>query len=617
MCGIAGALSFDGAPVDQRALRCATDALAHRGRDSAAVACGGPTGALSSYPGIGLGHRRLSIIDLSPESGQPMSYADGRLWITYNGELYNYEALRTELVNAGAAFRTQSDTEVVLAAYATWGEACLRRFNGIFAFAIWDERDQSLLCVRDHLGVKPFYYVLSEREFRFASEAQALVRGRSAALSPHAIAGYLLAMYVPANGSMFEGVRKLPPGRLLRVRRNGHVEERAYWSLPVADETIASTDAAVAAMQHEIDRAVGMQLRSDVPVGALLSGGFDSGMVVASAARAGVPLHTYSVGFADADVDELPIARALATRCGMHHHERVIQGEEVIPLLDRAIACLTEPLADSAIVPTYVLSEMAASDGVRVLLSGTGGDEVFAGYTRYVGTTWKRRLLLHAPGAARRGVAALIADPATAARLRHRGLDMLIVTGGSPRLARQMFDDDAAFAEFLRVVTDDDLPRMPATLDPLHQHMQFDLQVYLPDLLLLLLDQLTMAHTVEGRVPLLDIDLVARSFSLPPSVHANRSEAKRLMRQMARDRLDPRTLTAKKQGFSGPVARWIADNTQVFRDRVFAVRDVPGLERVPVEALWNEPGPARTGRWPTEMFSLFCLSTWYQAHARR
>lgn len=616
MCGIAGILNFDGRPVEERDLTMLTDALAHRGRDCAAVRLGAHADGLSTYPGIGLGHRRLSIIDLSAESAQPMSYGGRALWITYNGELYNFELLRAELEGHGCVFRTKSDTEVVLAAYLTWGEDCLTRFNGIFALALWDEREQTLVCARDPLGVKPLYVERSPSSFRFASEAQALARGRRSALSHDALAGYLLSMYVPADASIFEGIQKLRPGSLLRVTRDGRMSERLYRGIPRFGFKRISATHAAERLRTEIDRAVTMQLRSDVPVGALLSGGFDSGMVVASAAARAPGLHTYSVGFDDGvQADELPIAKALAGRYGTTHHERVIRGEEVVPLLDRAIARMTEPVADSAIVPTYVLSAMAAADGVKVLLSGTGGDEVFAGYPRYVGTTPRRRLLLRMPDALRRAISMLVGDPATAARLRHRGLDMLITTGGSPALAQSAFDDGPGFGEFLERFTTRSLPASDGPIDPLHQHMRFDLQVYLPDLLLLLLDQLTMAHTVEGRVPLLDADLVAASYALPSSMHARPGETKRLMRRMATDRLDPRTLRAPKQGFSGPVAQWVSRNAGVFRDRTLAVREIPGLERIPVERLWTNDGRNRPRRM-SELFSLFCLSTWYQTHVR-
>jgi asparagine synthase (glutamine-hydrolysing) len=618
MCGIAGILTFDGRPVDAEALDMLTHALAHRGKDHAATVCGGTSrGRLSAYPGIGLGHRRLSIIDLSSESDQPMAYGTPPLWITYNGELYNFEALRAELTGLGCHFRTGSDTEVVLAAYAVWGESCLTRFNGMFAFALWDEAKQSLFCARDPLGIKPFYFTNDASAFQFASEARALARLGRRDLDGEAVTAYLLAMYVPGSRSMYARVHKLLPGRFMRVGRDGTIVTRQYWRPPASEAAATSLEAAAVKLRGLLDRAVAAQLRSDVPVGAFLSGGFDSGMIVASAALTGTTIHTYSAGFDDGrQANELPIARSLAARYGTRHRERVIRSEELASCLDRAMACMSEPVADSAVVPTYCLSEMAAEDGVKVLLSGTGGDEVFAGYPRYIGTAWPRRLLLRLSPAVRKGAGTLARrNAALSARLRHRGFDMLMTTGGSPRLARFAFADERAFGDYLDRLAADLFPAPSPTVDALYEHMQFDLTVYLPDLLLMLLDQLTMAHTVEGRVPLLDVDLIAASYRLPSALHASSTETRRLMRRMAADRVDPRTLTAPKQGFSGPVEQWMTDNRSTVEERTRAVCDIPALQSMPVDDLWADGARERHPRWAMEVFSLFTFATWYYGHA--
>jgi asparagine synthase (glutamine-hydrolysing) len=430
------------------------------------------------------------------------------------------------------------------------------------------------------------------------------------------VISYLLAMYVPGPRSMFAGVRKLLPGRFMRVGRDGTIVTRSFWALPSGEAVNASPDDAAAELGALLDRAVAAQLRSDVPVGAFLSGGFDSGMIVASAAAAGATIHTYSAGFDDPrQTNELPIAKSLATRYGMRHRERVIRSDELVGCLDRAMAAMSEPVADSAVVPTYCLAEMAAEDGVKVLLSGTGGDEVFAGYPRYIGATLARRVLLRIPQGLRRRAADLAGGQAAlAARLRHRGFDMLMTTGGSPRLARCMVSDERAFAAYLDGLAADLFPQAPP-VDPLYEHMSFDLRVYLPDLLLMLLDQLTMAHTVEGRVPLLDVDLIGASYRLPPALHASSTETRRLMRRMAADRVDPRTLQVGKQGFSGPMSRWMTENRETARERTMAVRDIPVLATMPVEDLWAANAVARYPRWAMETFTLFAFSTWYFGHA--
>jgi len=284
-------------------------------------------------------------------------------------------------------------------------------------------------------------------------------------------------------------------------------------------------------------------------------------------------------------------------------------------MLDAAIRAMSEPVADSAMVPTWCLSRMAAEDGVKVLLSGTGGDEVFAGYPRYVASSWRRQLLYHLP-AALRSMAGLALGPGVlGARLRHPALDMSIYTGGSPSLAASVLPEGTRLDAFLDRVAEEIHPQPQAGLPPLYGHMAFDLQVYLPDLLLLLLDQLTMAHTLEGRVPLLDVDLVAASFALQPQLHADprRAETRKLMRRMARGRLDERTLSGAKQGFSGPVRSWIEANRAAFRDRTMAARELPGLERLRPEEWWRD-GAERSPYWAQEVFLLYCFATWHEAH---
>jgi asparagine synthase (glutamine-hydrolysing) len=616
MCGIAGILNFGGRTVAPAAIEAMTNAIAHRGRDSAGIVVGGRDGILPVYPGIALGHRRLSVIDLSPHSAQPMFSSDRRFCIVYNGELYNYRPLREELAREGLQFATDSDTEVVLNAYIAWGTACLSSFNGMFAFAIWNDDSQSLFCARDALGIKPFYYALDRDGFRFASESQALVQGR-ANLAPLAVTSYFFSMYVPRHLSIYAGVEKLLPGHALLVHRDGCVDKTVWWQLPPTNIRQSSPAEAAERLQGLLDHAVQSQLQSDVPVGALLSGGFDSGMIVASAAGK-CPLHTYSVGFDDGrQFNELPIARALAARYGTIHHERIITGNEVMTMLDAAIGRMSEPVADSAMVPTYCLSGMAAADGVKVLLSGTGGDEVFGGYSRYVASSWRRQLLYRLPASLRRLIGQALPGAGTfAARLLHPALDMVVYTGGSPALATQILPAGLDLHSFLGQLVAGIYPQAQPATPPLYEHMEFDLQVYLPDLLLMLLDQLTMAHTVEGRVPLLDVDLIAASYALAPELHANprHAQTRMLMRRMAAGKLDERTFTARKQGFSGPVRSWIDSNRAIFRERVMACREVPGLERLQPDAWWKS-GAEHNPYWAQEVFLLYCFTTWYQTHA--
>ncbi len=613
MCGISGVFKFKGEPVTADEVKEINDALQHRGKDSEGIAVNAGVEKPFSYPGIGLGHRRLSIIDLSSESGQPMFTSNGRFCIVYNGELYNYEEIRSKLREKGLLFRTQSDTEVVLQAYSFWGEKCLQEFNGMFAFAVWDNQTQELFCARDAVGIKPFYYIHNEGKFSFSSESASLVSGNRKLINPVALSAYLLGMYVPGELSMFQSVKKLLPGRYLKIYKDGRKDENRYWTLPQGTNQYTDENEAAEMMQGLLDQSVRLQLRSDVPVGALLSGGFDSGMIVASAAKNTSSLHTYSVGFDDGrQISELEIAKSLAARYSTIHHERVIRSEEVIGFLDNALTSMSEPVADSAIVPTFCLAKMAADDGVKVLLSGTGGDEVFAGYSRYVGYNQVRRVFQMLPRNLREFAGGtVLSGLVLGARLKYPGLDMMINTGGSRKLARSVYSNQEDFIGFLKALSNTHLPAKNDKLSLLHEHMQFDIQAYLPDLLLLLLDQLTMAHTVEGRVPFLDLNLIEASFKLSPELLTKGNTTRILQRKMAQGQLDERSFLAKKQGFSGPVAYWIKNNNEVFKERVMGLSDMPELKHLDIEQFWNSGNDKLSDNWSHDIFSLYCLSTWY------
>lgn len=620
MCGIAGILTFNGRPVLVEDVSSLTNMISHRGLDYASHLVGGDKpGSISQYPGVGIGHRRLSIIDLAEHSSQPMRSQNSKSTIVYNGELYNYRKLRDELLLEGYRFATESDTEVVLASYDAWGEDCLKRFNGMFAFAIWDEADGSLFCARDPIGIKPFYFSYNTEHFAFASESQALTKLCGKKLDSKSIASYFLSMYVPGDLSIYSGIEKLLPGHAMRISYKGDKKIWQYWKIPSSSRSNISVEDAADELNERMDLAVKSQLQSDVPVGAFLSGGFDSGMILSSAAKSGIPIHTYSVGFDDVNQEsELPTARSMSQRYQTIHHERIIAGDEVIGMLDKAIASMSEPVADSAMVPTYCLAGMAADNGVKVLLSGAGGDEVFAGYSRYVATTPQRRLLLSLPKVLRNALGSKIfPNSLLANRLSHSSLDMILCAGGAPSLTRDLFGNDKNYVSFIKELIDSKMPKSTRHDDRLYEDMSFDLQVYLPDLLLMTLDQLTMAHTVEGRVPLLDVDLIAASYSLPSSYHASKSSSitRQLMRRMAVGRVDERTFSSSKLGFSGPVVSWINSNKSTFKDVIMAARELPMVRNIPIEERWLAGVNNPTKAWAMEMFTIYCFTKWCQTHA--
>ncbi|MDE3156786.1 MAG: asparagine synthase (glutamine-hydrolyzing), partial [Acidobacteriota bacterium] len=382
MCGIAGLLCTDGMPAPRPIVDGMTAALAHRGPDGSGVTLRGAAG---------LGHRRLAIID--PASGaQPLSNEDGRLWITFNGEIYNYRDLRTDLEAHGHRFRTQSDTEVVVHAYEQWGAAAVPRLRGMFAFGIVDERDGHLFLARDPLGIKPLYYAQTPTLTAFASELQALrpVPGLDWTLDIRAIDQYLRLQYIPAPRTVYAHVRKLPPAHTLRIEFDGHTQgPREYWQIRFQPEFRRTEREWLDALDEVLRRSVRAHLVADVPFGAFLSGGLDSSAVVAYMAQElDAPVETFSIGFEEQDFTELHYAEQAARRWQTHHHAEIVRADclELLPALVRHYG---EPFGDSSALPTFLVSRMARG-AVPMVLSGDGGDEAFGGYNDY--GTWRRWL---------------------------------------------------------------------------------------------------------------------------------------------------------------------------------------------------------------------------------
>ncbi|PYX65419.1 MAG: asparagine synthase (glutamine-hydrolyzing), partial [Acidobacteria bacterium] len=385
MCGIHGVLHFDGSPVPIDAMRLMGRVTVHRGPDDEGVHIDGS---------CAIGMRRLSIIDVAG-GHQPLRSSDGSLWLVCNGEIYNYQELRAELERRGHAFLTHSDCEVILALYREMGDAFVDRLNGMFGFALWDAQRRRLLVGRDRLGIKPMYLLEDGKRFAFASEAKALLAlpGVAPALNEDALPGYLHLGYVVAPHSLFKGIRKLPPATLLTVE-HGRVQERRYWRISGAIDTQRSVEDWVDAVRSRLEQSVRMQMVSDVPIGAFLSGGIDSSAVVGMMAKhSNRPVKTYSIGFGGSDADdyynELPYASVIARRFGTEHHEIVVK-PDVVGLLPKLIWHLDEPIADTAFITTYLVSKFAR-EHVTVILSGVGGDEIFGGYRRYLGDHLYRR----------------------------------------------------------------------------------------------------------------------------------------------------------------------------------------------------------------------------------
>lgn len=567
MCGIHGLYRFDGAPVDPALLAAMGDITLHRGPDDGGQHVDGR---------CGIGMRRLAIIDLSGGQ-QPISNADDSLWLVCNGEIYNYRELRTELQARGYVFKTASDSEVLLHLYDALGDDFVHRLDGMFNFALWDARRQRLLIGRDHLGVKPLYVHQSGAMLAFATEAKALLQlpGVRAELNREVLGDYLHLGYVPAPHSMFKGIRKLPPATLLAVEWAGdrpQLREWCYWRLPSTIDRSTTEAQWVERIRAGMEAAVQQQMVSDVPIGAFLSGGVDSSAVVAYMAKHSTqPIRTYAIGFEGGEAErlynELPYARQVANLLGTEHHEIVVR-PDVVGLLPKLLWHMDEPIADSAFITTYLVSEFARQD-VKVILSGVGGDELFGGYRRYLGEHYVRKLQ-RLP----RGLRQLMANAAGMLPSdRHSKLLNTL------RLARGLLTSaelsaDERYRHYLQVLDRDTVAALTrgatgssdalaaafaaaGSDDALNRMFAVDALTQLPDDMLLLTDKMSMAVSLECRVPLLDRALVEMAASIPQALKVKNGRLKHLMKNALADIFPAEILDRKKRGFGTPMGAWL------------------------------------------------------------
>ena len=615
MCGIAGYLSFDGRPASEEILRLMARSLRHRGPDGEGIHVDGE---------LGLAHRRLSILDLEGGS-QPMSTRDGKTWIVFNGEIYNFVELRQELIGRGHAFATRSDTEVILELYREPALEFPAALRGMFAFALWDAPRRRLVLARDRVGIKPLYYHQGLRSLVFGSEIKSILVHPDVEreIDPAALKDFLTYQYVPAPRSVFRTIRKLPPGGVLVIDA-GRLEEKRYWSLPRQVES-RSAAAWREELEATLSEAVRIHMRSDVPVGALLSGGLDSSLVVALAAEsAGDPLKTFSVGFPEAGHSELPYARQVARRYGTEHTEHLLEpkGVEALPAL---VGHFDEPFGDPSSIPCAAIAEVAARQ-VKVCLSGDGGDEGFAGYHAYrLGRSLHRADLL--PLALRR----LLLGP-----LERRVPDWVPGRGGlrfltlppEDRYVEIMGSVDAPAMQWLldpdllAAARDHDpyallrdLYRAQAGRDEVSRLQRVDVDSYLPDDILVKADRTSMLHSLELRVPLLDHRVLELAFRMPSKLKFRRGVGKRILRETFAARLPDAILERGKQGFGMPLKTWLRGDLRAFVSEIFADRRTrqrgvfsgAGLDRL----LAADRRGARS--LSSEIWTVMVLELWFRA----
>ncbi len=631
MCGIAGQFNFLGhEPVDPEQIRRMSRVLSHRGPDDEGVFVKGP---------IGLGHRRLSIIDLAGGK-QPMQDESGLFTVVFNGEIYNYRELRELLVSKGYRFRTQSDTEVILNLYRDRGPDCLEDLRGMFAFALWDSKNQKLFLARDRIGKKPLFYTVREGALFFGSEIKSLLEAPQVPRSTRleSIDDYLTYGYTPSPFTMFEGILKLPPAHWMMCDRQG-VSVHSYWALSYEPKEKLSKEAWKEKIGSILSEAVKLRLRSDVPLGVLLSGGLDSSTVVALMSQLQVrSIRTFSIGFEESDYSELRFAREVARRFGTDHHELIVR-PDAAAVLPKLIWHYNEPFGDSSCIPTYYVSQLTRSH-VKVALNGDGGDEAFAGYDRYRGAKLAQSLRW-------------IPKPVLqGAKHLFRQMADRVVKGDPKRWRRPLHflealtdssDSGLRYLRWVSIFTESEkgelyTDRLRADLaghsaekfllERLHRSkassmvdrlLDTDSQSYLPEDLLVKMDIASMAHGLEVRSPFLDHKFLEAVARMPADLKLHRFQTKYLLREMVKGLLPPSILTRRKMGFAVPIDHWFRGELREFlRDVLLDPSTIQRgyFKRGAVENLLSEHQERKRDR-RFHLWALLNLELWHRTFIDR
>jgi asparagine synthase (glutamine-hydrolysing) len=576
VCGIAGIVRWNEEPVLEHEIRSMCDLMVHRGPDEDGVYVNGP---------VGLGMRRLSIIGL--DSGhQPIANEDATVWVVFNGEIYNYAALRHDLEQRGHVFRTASDTECLVHLYEDHGARLVEHLRGMFAFAIWDTKRRQLLLGRDRLGIKPLYYAETGHSLIFASEIKPILECAAVdrTLDWGAVGHLVTFLSTPAASSIISSIKKLEPARTAIATANKPLQIERYWNVTFRPDERSSERELIERLRELLDESVALHQVSDVPVGAFLSGGIDSSAVVALLARQHPErVKTFSIGFEESGFDELEYARDVAKQFNTDHYDLILR-PDVVRIVEDLTWYLDEPFGDTSAIPTYMVSKLAA-EHVKVVLSGDGGDEVFAGYDRYL-VEDRERTLDGVPRPLRR-MAGRVGDALPDGARGKRFLQHLALDGAARYLDASMLFRGAEMQQLFRrdvyeQIAAHDLVGSASRLldhggnDWLAGVQHFDLNAYLPQDILTKVDRMTMAHSVEARPPLLDHRLVEFAATIPARFRLRDGQTKYLFKQAMRGILPDRIIDRPKQGFAVPLARWLRNDLKTF------ARDVllsPAAER--------------------------------------
>ncbi len=641
MCGITGIIHLNGKPVEFSVLKAMADTLAHRGPDEEGFYLNHQPSA-SDLPIVpctikrepctvtsGLAHRRLSIIDLS-SGQQPMSNEDESVWIVFNGEIYNFPDLREKLISKGHIFKTNSDTETIVHAYEEWGENCVDRLRGMFAFAIWDQRNQHLFLARDRIGIKPLYYFWDGKKLLFGSEIKAILAypGIPRAINLQALYDYFCLLYVPAPKSIFKYIFKLPPGHVLTLRPDPNLSIRQYWDLRFEPDERVSEQQWCDRILEKLQEAVKIRLISEVPLGAFLSGGIDSSAVVGlMSLLLNEPVKTASIGFKEQKFNELRYARQVADLFGTNHHEEMVL-PDAVAVLEKLAWYFDEPFADSSAVPTYYVSQVARQK-VTVALSGDGGDENFAGYRRYYFDLLENQLRGIFPAFFRKYAISGLANiypKADWAPQVFRAKTLLTNLSLDP--VDGYFNSMSWFGDLRnRLLIGDFYKELSgySTLevfknhyakvsnnDPLSAVQYLDVKTYLVDDVLTKVDRASMAHALEVRVPILDHEFMELVANIPSNLKIKGKTGKYIFKKALEAFLPRDILYRKKMGFSIPLSQWLRNELKgFFGERVFnsSTESTSFFDMKTVRRIWQQH-QSGSRDWGPELWAILFFDVW-------
>lgn len=620
MCGIVGLIHPENKKIDGGVLRAMNASLVHRGPDDEGYWI---------HENVGLAMRRLSIIDL--EGGhQPISNEEGNIWTVFNGEIYNFVELREELTRKGHRFKTRSDTEVIVHLYEEKGEEFVTSLRGMFAIALWDGRTQKFLLYRDRVGIKPLHYALKNGTLAFASEIKALLEYSEIhrEISLAALNDYLGFLYIPSPRTIYQDIAKLPAGHFLRFWK-GDLKVQSYWDFEYEENSNFSEQDATDRLREILKESIKLHLRSDVPLGAFLSGGMDSSSVVAQAAlENAASVKTYSIGFSDSEFNELSYARQIAQKFGTQHHEKIVEAD-ALDLLPKILSGFDEPFADSSAIPTYLVSEFARRD-VKVVLSGDGGDELFAGYLWTRKEKWLeqyRRLPRAVKNSLEKPFLKEGYRPDRGARNWNLIQRFLYDARQSPlqsfarrAMCFQPWMKEKLFQPWLKESLESresaevfrGFFEAKSSTSLMNRLLYLDSKVYLPDDLLTKVDRMSMLHSLEVRVPLLDHKLIEFAGSLPFSMKLKGRTTKYLLKQAMKDLLPPEVLKQRKQGFALPLKRWFQKELYDFSKKLLLDSKSENLRYFQKETIGEMLEEHRSGRqhYGHQLYALVVFELW-------